>query len=1075
MYNSKMKLFLLYLFFCLGAGPSSYAQQKITGIVSSGFDGSPLPGASVVIKGTEIGTISDSEGRFSIQARNGNDILIASFIGYKAQEIAINSRTVINIELSEDQNMMEEVIVVGYGSVKKKDLTGAVVSVKGEDITKLQSVSFEQGLAARASGVQVVQTEGGPGAGAKIRIRGGTSITANSDPLYVIDGYPIQGSNIGTSTGLGNSSTSPLANIDPSTIESIEILKDASATAIYGSRGANGVVIITTKGGKSGRTNMTYDTYYGVSNIAREVALLSPQEYVDYWNEYFPFSGDLGDRYAIQYRDTLTGNPLSINDPLLKVVDWQDRVLRSAQMNNHNLSINGGNAKTTYAASVGYLNQQGIVSTSNFTRYSFNGRLDQKINSKLSAGVNFSTGYGVRNGIVSASSWGRNAQNGVLTNVSLFTPVQGAIRYPDAQYDEEGILVSIRDNDVVNPDKQVNGTQNVNNDLTGFGSVNVSFKPIDGLSIDSKLGGNIYSRKGKSYYPAEFGWGQATNGRAFTAFGNSVGWLNENTATYTKNFSSHNLNALIGYTKQGSSFESFSIQATGFDAPGVNLDNLGSASVTLPANSDRTAWTLESYLGRINYSFKGKYLLTASGRFDGSSRFAEGGRWGFFPSAALAWRLSEETFIKEISAISNLKLKASYGSTGNNEIGSFRSLASYQIEAAILEGQRKTGLVLDRLANPNLTWETTNQIDLGLELGLLKGKIALEVDFYNKDTRDLLLQVPIPYTSGYTFAFKNIGQVNNRGLEFSLNTVNLEKGKFSWSTSLNLSRNINKVIDLGGADFFTVSSIGENNNDYIVKVGESLGSIFGFEDDGLYQYSDFTEFEGLTDDQILAIMNDFNRNQGTWFTLRDGVVKRAGVTRYRPGMPKLVDQNGDGIVNAEDKTIIGRTQPLFYGGITNNFEYKSFDVSVLFQFSYGNDVYNNNRDRGLATAIPFFNKYQEVRDRWTPTNTDTIVPVIWGRGDAGGGDDAYSYLIEDGSYLRLSNIAFGYRFPKNVVQKLGLNSLRIYGSGDNLALWTKYTGYDPDVSVGFNPLTPGLDWDSYPRQRTYRIGLNIGF
>ncbi|MEM8525528.1 MAG: TonB-dependent receptor [Bacteroidota bacterium] len=1067
---------LCLLLFAFMLSSSLMAQFKVSGTVVT-EEGEPLIGATISVKGSNsFGTVTDIDGGFSMDLPDGEQTLVLSYTGYLELEVPVNNQSELSVTMSENATQLDEVVVIGYGQVSKRDLTGSVSSVKGEDLTKIQSISFEQGLAARAPGVQIVSSEGGPGSSAKIRIRGGTSINASNDPLYVIDGFPILGSSQNSGVGLGNSSSSPLSSIDPSDIESIEILKDASATAIYGSRGANGVVLITTKSGKKGRTQTNFETYFGMSEIARNLDLLTPQEFVDFWNEYFVWDpNDPTNRYTTQYRDGL-GNNIQLDDDQLTVLDWRNRVFKQGQVQNYRFSMNGGNDRTNYSSSFGYIDQSGIVNNSNFSRLSGNLKVNQKINDKLRGGFNMNIGYTKNVGVITAASQSSNGQNGLITNVTLFTPVQGRVNVDDAEYDEDGILISTRDGDIVNPERLANDVTNTNNNINAFGNAFLEYSPLKGLAIRSSLGSNVNYFRARFFYPGTFGWGRNTNGRARIGSNQNLNWLNENTVSYNNTFGVSKINAVLGFTQQRSRFESLVSEAIDFAIPGVNLDNLAAANEVLPTRSNGTEWSLLSYIGRFNYTLNERYLFTVTARYDGSSRFAEGNKWGLFPSAAFAWRLGEEGFIQNIDAISSAKARASYGISGNHEIGLYRSLASYNLANYVADGARDPGLSINRLSNPDLTWETTAQLDVGFEFGLFKDRIYFNFDYYKKNTTDLLLEVPIPYTSGFNFAFKNIGEVENRGVELSLSTVNMKKGGFQWRTDFNISFNRNQVISLGPeAEEFTVSSIGAHRNDYIVRVGESLGSIYGFTWDGIYNYDDFVEFDGLDQVQREAIMADFDRGQDEWFTLKDGVPTKAGTSKYRPGMIRFSDLNGDGVIDVEDRSIIGNTQPDHFGGITNNFSYKGVDLSVFMTWSYGNDVYNNNVRRGTATAIPFFNKYGVIRDRWTPENPDTDMWSIWGGADGGSGDDTHSFFVEDGSYLRLSNVTLGYTFSKAKLKKARINSLRVYAAADNLHVWTKYTGFDPDVSVGRNQLTPGLDWDAYPRMRTVRAGLNIGF
>lgn len=1078
---------LICLFLLSGIGVNELAAQQaltVTGVVTD-LKKETLIGVNILVKGTSSGTITDIDGSYSLELPSGDAVLIFSYTGYTDQEVKVEQRTNIDVTLLQSATQLDEVVVVGYGEVRKRDLTGSISSIKSEELNRLKPLSFEEGLAAKAAGVQVVTSQGGPGESVKIRVRGGTSITASNDPLYVIDGFAIEGSAVGTGLGIGNSSTSPLSALDPSTIESIEVLKDASATAIYGSRGANGVIIITTKKGRKGKTELDFETYHSAGSIARPLDLLTAQEYVDWWNEYAPWNpNDPRGQFVGSYRDEF-GNVLDLNDPRVIITDWQDEVLRTAYSSNYKLSMRGGTDNSRFAGSVGYTSQEGIVKSSDFERVSANLNFDQDINSRLKAGVNINLGFNSRNGVVSAASENANGRSGVITSAVLFSPVQGLTRYNDAEYDENGRVVSLRSGDVTNPNLLVNGNSNQNNELQSFGNVYMSYEILDNLRFKSSARGNFYANKGKAYFSERFGWGQTANGRAFTRNSQGGGLTFEQALSYSKTFGKHALNGVVVYEQQQGYFETVLSRSTGFNLPGVNLDNLSTATETLNSESSRVDNTLRSFLGRVNYTLADKYLFTVSGRQDGSSRFAEGAKWGFFPSAAFAWRVGNEKFLSKSKIISDAKLKVSIGETGNAQIGSFRSLPAAGYSSYIFRGNVVTaGIATNRLANPDLTWETTTQMDIGASLSLFDYRLNITLDYYNKDTKDLLLEVPLPANSGYSFAFKNLGKVNNKGIELSLNTTNINKPDFSWSSSFNMSFNKNEVLDLGDAEEFFVRAIGDNqiSDDFVVRVGESLGSIFGHRVAGVYNYADFVEFDGMSDADAAAKLRADAEAAGmayfdVFYTLRDGVITKSGVGegQYRPGMPKFIDSNGDGNVDDEDRRIIGNTLPKSFGGFTNNFRYKNLDVSILLAWSYGNDVYNKNLKKGTAQAIPYFNKYGVVRDRWTPDNPNTNFPGIWGDGDGGFNSDAYDTFVEDGSYIRLSNVTVGYNLPRAALARIGFRSARVYAAADNLYVWTNYTGYDPDVSVGFNQLTPGLDVDSYPRQRTIRVGLNLGF
>ncbi|MCP9235843.1 TonB-dependent receptor [Lewinella sp. JB7] len=1078
---------LLLLLLAVGFSLPATAQNSLTvsGTVTSAEEG-PLIGVTVrVANDLNTGTVTDLDGRYSITVPDGGSTLIFTYMGYESQEVALNNRTVVDVELATDAETLEEVVVVGYGYVNKNDLTGSVTTVKNEDLTRVQSINFEKGLAAQAAGVQVVTSQGGPGAAAKIRIRGGTSINATNDPLYVVDGFPLIGDAQGTGAGPGAQLESPLSSINPEDIESIEILKDASSTAIYGSRGANGVVLITTKKGKEGRAQLTYSGSYGIGSLARNIDLLTPQEYVDFWNEYFPYNyGNTFEQRDLAYRDDF-GNDLDLGDSDLFVVDWQDRVIRKSSTMRHSLSINGGSERTRYNASFSYADDQGILEGSYFKRYTANLNVSQELANNLYAGINLNAGFIDRGGPITASaSVGSSARASVLTQVNLFPQVQGRIRYAEAEYDEEGLLISIRDGDASNPETRIEKTHNFSTQINGFANTYLEYHFSDHLSVKSTFGGRFYNVNSEGVYPSDFGWSRSLGGVAFTSLNRSAGWLNENTVSYRNKFGIHGINAVAGFTQQGGEGRSLRTQSQDFALPGVDIDNLSSAALTLPTQSDRGADGLRSWLGRINYTLADKYLFTVSGRADGSSKFAEGKKWGFFPSAAVSWRVSQEPFLVDNPVISNLKLRATYGVSGNNSIGNYQSLAAYEATRVILDGSLVSGARVNRLGNSDLTWETTAQTDIGFELGLFNNRVSFDFDYYVKTTSDLLLARPLPPETGFTSALQNFGEIENRGIELSLNTTPVDRGDFTWSTRFNISRNRNEVRDIGDAAFILATGPGSNQNDFIVRVGDPIGSYYGFEVEGVYNYADFPIFDGLSPAEAEALVRgeggDYWEN---FFELREGVQTRASVGQYRPGMIKLrdiagVDENGnrvlvpDGVVDENDRTILGTSQPDWFGGLTNDFRYKNFDLNFLFQFSVGNETYNNNVAAGTATAIPTLNKFGVVRDRWRPDAPDTDFPGIWGFGDGGVNRENLSIYIEDGSFIRLSNVTLGYRLPRGFLTS---TAARVYLAIDNAFLISNYSGYDPEVSVGNNQLTPGVDADSYPRERTFRGGVSVTF
>ena len=1081
-----------------------YGQQlKVKGTVTG--DGSLLPGVSVSVKGDQVGSVTDFDGNFEIPA-NKDDVLVFSFVGFKTLEVDLEGRNNLEVNLIADVSELDEVVVVGYGSVKRKDLTGAVSTIKSDEIEKIKTTSFEGAIASKAAGVQVVRSEGGPDAAFKIRIRGGTSINASNDPLYVIDGFPIMGGSVSTSIGQGNSSTSPLATLDPSSIESIDILKDASATAIYGSRGANGVILITTKKGVPGRSQISFESYFGVSRLANKLDVLSAQEFIDFRNDYqtwFPAFAAINDDtnqnkfLAEGFRvDDGTGTYIPIDlatmtfDPPILIDDWQDVITRSAITKNYRLSANGGNKNTRYNASFSYQDREGIIRTSEIERYTGNFNITTKLNDKLEAGFNGNVGHIYRSGVVTAASNNSQGRSGIVTSAILFPPVQSPTQWFQNEYDPEtGRLIANRNGDVSNPELMLSENTNTGTTLQTSLNAYLAYELAEGLTFKSSIRGFSMAVKNKAWFTNKFGWARGVGGRSITKFYNSSSLVTEQNLNYLKDFGDHRINATLVYERQQRTSENLTSNSTGFDIPNLNLDALQGALNTEPTQSYAFNSSVESFLARVQYDAFNKYLLTASLRYDGSSRFAEEKRWDYFPSLGLAWRISNESFLKNNSLISDAKLKFSYGQSGNTEIPAFKSIAQAGISSYVFGGSSlSAGSSIIQLANEDLTWESTREIDYGLSLGLFNNRITLEADYYDKETSNLLLEVPLPATSGYQTAFKNLGLVSNKGYEFALNANMIENSDFNWNMNFNISFNENKVLDLGDADEFFVTAIGDNqtNNDYVVRVGESLGSIYGLAYDGVYNYQDFVEFDGMSIDEANAklVADAAAVGDGTemwWtlnqYTLKEGVPVNALVTNgtYRPGMTKFKDINRDGVINDDDRHIIGNTLPKHFGGMTQNFNYKNFDLSVQTSWSYGNDVYNKTLKKGAQTAVPWRNKFSIVDDRWSPENPNGTFTAFSAGNSGDVGSAAYDLYLEDGSYFRIGNITMGYTFPKEVMKKIGIKHLRLYVSLDNVHIWTKYSGWDPDVSVGNNQLTPGLDVDSYPRSRTFRTGIVARF
>jgi TonB-linked SusC/RagA family outer membrane protein len=992
--------------------------------------GDGLPGVSIVIKGTQRGTISNADGSYSVLVPDGAQSVIFSFVGYMSEEVALSAeRTALDISLKVDQKSLEEVVVVGYGTQRKSDLTGSIASVKEEDLKNLPMTSFDQALQGRVSGVQVTQASSAPGGRVMIRIRGGNSLSSGNEPLYVVDGYPITA---GATAGGNGAGQNPLSSINPSDIASIEILKDASATAIYGSRGANGVVLITTKRGKTGKTQVSYDAYYGVQTVGKKLDMMNAREFAQLANEARANSGIATPAFP---------NPLDpYNFPDINSlgdgVDYQREIFRKAGMQNHNVNISGGTETTRFSVSGSFFGQDGVVKNSDFQRASIKTNFDTKLSNNLILATNFA----------GSKIWGNNGRSegdggsgGGYVNSALVMPPTVKIFQEDGSYTR--LNPTPGGSTVPNPvpmallnlDKQV---------IDRFmGSAALTWNIISDLSLKVSVGTDMSTAARETYEPRETVAGYNANGRATQASRRSVSYLNENILTYNKQFDQHSVNVLAGYTLQYQQEQQFGANASDFLTDLYGANNLGAGARFTNPSSWKNQNQLVSYLGRINYSFRDKYLISMTGRADGSSKFGANNKWAFFPSVAVGWKLSEEDFLKSVDQISGLKIRASYGLTGNQNIASYQSLARLGVLNYPLGGALNSGLGANNIPNPDLKWETTATTDIGIDLDLFNNRINLVADYYYKKTTDLLWNISIPLTSGFGSIFKNVGSLENKGLELSLGGVILERD-FKWNTNLNWSRNRNKVLEIPG---FTPSVQGSISGH--LKVDGS------WLEPGLpVGVWNLLKYDGVFQDQVQL---DAGPKASTTDALGD---------------PRFVDKNGDGSVSfVNDRMIVGDPNPNFIFGWSNNFSYKGFDLAVYMQGSYGNDVLNVQRAESNVSS-PWGNQRREILNRWTPTNTNTNVsrarvtvnPLLL----------QSSWLIEDGSFLRVKTATLGYTFQPNK----GIRSVRLYVTGQNLLTFTKYTGFDPEVnSTGNSNLQLGVDYNAYPMAKAVLMGLNVSF
>ncbi|NIJ51669.1 SusC/RagA family TonB-linked outer membrane protein [Dyadobacter arcticus] len=988
--------------------------------------GSALPGVSVILKGSQRGTSSGADGAFSLDVPEGNqNVLVLSFVGYKSQEVSIGNQSSVDVSMMPDENALDEIVVVGYGTVKKSDLTGAVGTIKGEVLQERPASSLNQGLSGRIAGVNVSSNSGRPGGRANIRIRGASSISVSNNPLYVIDGVILN------AVDLGNGST-PIDYLNPNDIASIEVLKDASSTAIYGARGANGVILVTTKRGTSGGGKVTYDTDFSIGVAPKKLPVLNSKEFLAveetiYANakKYDPVGWATGTKYTDPKLKRT--NPLlfdSSGNPLYDT-DWQDETFQKAFTQNHQLGLTGGSDKGSYGAFLNYRNENGIVKDSWQKRFAGRFVFDSQIKSWLKVGGTL--GYTDQNEkqIDQLGGGGITAMRQVLEALPIIP-----VKYPDGRWASNRDYPGMEGGD--SPLRVAAERLFYLRTQTMLGNMFATIRLADGLDLRSTVGTNVINQR-EDYFAAAGLQYISNNGDASVTSRRFNSWQFENYLTYFKEFGKiHSINAILGLSWQHVDRFDNLARSQNFTDTYFQFNNLGAGATALAPTSSASAYGLNSYFARVNYGLLDKYLVTLTGRIDGSSKFGEANRYAFFPSAAVAWRVSEEEFLKNVPTISNLKIRASYGATGNSEIPAYRALAGMSSTDVIFGGTRNIGTGVGRMSNSNLQWEKTQQVDFGVELGLFSNRVSFELDLYRRKVNEMLLDAPLPLSSGYASIFTNVGSMENKGVEFAVNSTNLKAGDFSWSTTFNISVNRNKVLALsGGSDIFSGNTI--------VRVGEPVGSFFG------------------------------RVHQGIWSTAEAEEAKRYNML---PGDVKYQDLNNDGTINDNDRAIIGKGIPDGFGTFLNTFQYKALSLTIDLQYMYGNDVL----DRSIHSAEDrqgIANSYKTVLNAWTETNQNTTVAQIRPI-------NAYyttnndSHKVTDASFIRGRNLLLAYVFPSTIVSKMKLERLRVYGSVQNFFVTTKYKGYDPEVSNSGSPFDQGFGLYDYPKPRVFMVGLNIG-
>lgn len=976
----------------------SIAQQTVTGTVKES-SGDPLAGVTVLVKGTTFGTYSDDQGRYRIEVPNNNSTIVFSFIGKRVVEEALNGRTSIDVVMEEDALLLDEVLVTGYNTVRRKDVTGSVSSVSGADFVDVPVIGVQNALQGRTPGVQVTKNSGTPGGGVDVRVRGTTSISASSQPLFVIDGVPLVDGDF-SQNGVGGAVTNSLSDINPNDIESIEVLKDASTAAIYGSRGANGVVLITTKKGLANKTQVSLNSSYGFQEAWNTLDMLDSTGYYEFIGAVFGSPGAV---------DKLGGN-----------TNWQDEIFRQGAVTDNQLSISGGTQTTRFYASLGYYDEEGIVKNTDFKRYSGRLNVDHRASDKFKMGMNLS----FTNSIAGRVQNDNNIYGAVSTAI---------LQRPDLKIlNDDGTYAT--DFGLENPVAAVTEYQNHVTTNRIVGNLFGEYEILKGLSIRATVGSDILSYQEEVYEPVILQSAAGSNGRGFYSTNTYQRWLTEYTLNYRKIVGKNNFSALAGTGYQGDNRKGSFIDKVGFPSPAFTT--LDAAATVTDAESDFSGNELQSYFANAFYSFDDKYIVNATFRADGYSAFGEDNRFGYFPGVSAAWRISSEKFMN-IKAINDLKLRVGWGVTGNNNIPNFAARSLYFAGANYLD---QPGTEPAQIGNRSLKWETTDQLNIGLDFTLVNSRISGSVDYFQKNTSDLLLNRPIPTTSGFLSVFENIGSMENKGVEFDINTLNIT-GEFKWTTNFNISFIRNEVTELFEDQPIDV---GFSNR---IAVGQSIGTFYGHVTDGLFQ------------------------NQGE---VDAHAVQTAGRRNTKPGDIRFKDLNGDGTINDDDRDFIGSAQPDFIGGLTNALSYKGIELNFFLQYSYGNEVFNNNRvfSEGFNSV---FNQTTAFNDRWKQEGDQTDIPRAV-RNDPNNNRRDSDRFVEDGSYIRLKTATLSYTLPGSVVKLIGLNKVRLYVAGQNLITLTDYSGFDPEVNTFDQSNTAlGTDFLTYPQARSYIGGVQIDF
>ncbi len=999
--------------------------------------GEMISGASIAVQGTTLGTITNADGEYSLANVPENSQITISFIGYQSISLPANAKALGKIVMKEDNELLDEVVVVGYGTQSKARVTGSIASLKKEQIKDMPVTSFEQAIAGQMPGVQVMQQSGTPGSGSSIKVRGASSITAGTNPLIVIDGFPMTTSNTATL-------------LNPEDIESIEVLKDASSAAIYGSRGANGVIVVTTKKGKEGKTNINAKAYFGVQKVSHKIEMMDAYEYANfmttarnnYWVDLNPGvnkpTDDNNTRvkkaripdYIVPYLNGETG---------LINTDWQDEIFQTAAMQQYDISVSGGNQKLSHYTSASFVSQDGIIKNSGFQRFSARSNIQAVINKRVTFDLSLAPSYSKTRQI----SEKNHKQDGLVLLTTIANPAARA-------YDEDGSIMYGNQIELGNAwgtsviECPLAIGKSIKDNLHQFrmiGNANISVNILEGLNFKTHFGMEYSNQREDYFRPSYLGnYNTQAPTQATGKYWNAqtTNWVNENTLNYKKDFGKHHFDVLLGLSAQKQNYLVASMEAANY--PNDNVTTLN-AGIVNTGTTTESVWTLLSYFGRINYFFQNKYLLNFSIRWDGSSRFGKNNKYGCFPAVSLGWRVKEENWLKNVDMLSDLKLRVSYGKTGNFQINDYGSYSLLQANNYILNGVLVNGLAPATSPNPNISWEKTDQWNAGFDIAFFSNQLSFSADFYHSVTDGLLLDVPVPAASGFTSSLQNIGKLQNRGFELSLKG-DFDFSGFKWAPAFNFSLNRNEVKGLGPNQEQII------DGNHITMIGEPIGNFYGYRILGVYKsQEDLDKYPHLNTAKI-----------GTY--IYEDISGPNGVP--------------DGEITDADRTILGNYNPDYTIGFFNSFSYKNFDLSFMIQCVQGLEIFNSARSF-LLNGEGWGNGAKDLyKNYFSETNPNGK----YARPSVATADKLYeksSYMVEDGSFIRFNNITLGYNFSKTFIAKVGLKGLRVYVTAQNPFTITKYSGYNPEVSTNSNALTPGIDYGAYPTNKSIAFGLNVNF